>query len=229
MAWKPISLCSSLCSNQPSCARRFAHYFSSYYRSASVTTTPATLMGKAHRIGYLRKGYDAGLSPLLSQSFSSVLTLPFSPFDSDVVIWQSHPLQLGATPAQVFVDGIPQLSNPQLVSRPAADHDVPASADYTKEIADVISSHGNPYLEPARRAKNVVFVNVKNVVLREEGALKEVYSASSSLAGEGTRVVVTEGKVECVGVCALSAEEELGATMVDLKGGSIGPGLTSFG
>ncbi|RKU43925.1 hypothetical protein DL546_000883 [Coniochaeta pulveracea] len=52
----------------------------------SVTSIPARSLQQHHRIGYLRPGYDA-----------------------DLVIWDDHPLQIGATPSQVFVDGLPVL------------------------------------------------------------------------------------------------------------------------
>ncbi|GAD92509.1 conserved hypothetical protein [Paecilomyces variotii No. 5] len=44
----------------------------------SVTSVPAKSLGVHHRIGYVRPGYDA-----------------------DLVIWDSHPLSVGATPLQV--------------------------------------------------------------------------------------------------------------------------------
>lgn len=48
----------------------------------SVTSVPAKSLEQDHRIGYARAGYDA-----------------------DLVVWDSHPLSVGATPLQVFVDG----------------------------------------------------------------------------------------------------------------------------
>ena len=65
---------------------------------SAVTTHPAKTIGLDHRIGYLRPGYDA-----------------------DVVVWQSHPLSIGAAPAQVYIDGIPQIDSPVLRSRSEAD------------------------------------------------------------------------------------------------------------
>lgn len=49
---------------------------------ASVTSTPARALGLDHRIGYIRPGYDA-----------------------DLVVWDAHPLAVGATPLQVVIDG----------------------------------------------------------------------------------------------------------------------------
>ena len=53
---------------------------------ASVTSVPASAAGLSHRIGILREGADA-----------------------DVVLWDSHPLQLGATSRKVWIDGILQV------------------------------------------------------------------------------------------------------------------------
>lgn len=54
---------------------------------ASITSVPATSMGLSHRIGYVRKGYDA-----------------------DIVIWDRHPLELGTYPLEVIIDGEPTLN-----------------------------------------------------------------------------------------------------------------------
>lgn len=48
----------------------------------SVTSVPAKSLQLDHRIGYVRPGYDV-----------------------DIVVWDSHPLSLGETPLQVYIDG----------------------------------------------------------------------------------------------------------------------------
>ncbi|KAF8750742.1 Carbohydrate esterase family 9 protein [Rhizoctonia solani] len=62
---------------------------------ASLTSTPAEIAGYSHRLGYIKQGYDA-----------------------DIVIWDSHPLSLGATPQQVYIDGSPQLDEPFVLGLP---------------------------------------------------------------------------------------------------------------
>ncbi|QRW21800.1 amidohydrolase family protein [Rhizoctonia solani] len=62
---------------------------------ASLTSTPAQIAGYSHRLGYIKQGYDA-----------------------DIVIWDSHPLSLGATPQQVYIDGSPQLDEPLFCPNP---------------------------------------------------------------------------------------------------------------
>ncbi|KAL4758892.1 uncharacterized protein BDW70DRAFT_169809 [Aspergillus foveolatus] len=52
----------------------------------SVTSIPVTSMQQGHRIGYLRPGYDA-----------------------DLVIWDDHPLQVGATVVELSIDGQPAM------------------------------------------------------------------------------------------------------------------------
>lgn len=45
-----------------------AHYYglADNIALAAVTTTPATVMGMDHRVGFLKEGYDAGSSNLFS-------------------------------------------------------------------------------------------------------------------------------------------------------------------
>jgi imidazolonepropionase-like amidohydrolase len=63
-----------------------AHHYGLTEQEAfqTVTSVPANTIGLGHRIGSLKVGYDA-----------------------DVVIWDRSPLELGAAPLQVFVDGVP--------------------------------------------------------------------------------------------------------------------------
>ncbi|EEB86635.1 hypothetical protein MPER_16342, partial [Moniliophthora perniciosa FA553] len=57
-----------------------AHYYGldDNLAIAAVTSNAAEVLGMGHRIGYLQAGWG-----------------------EDVVVWDSHPLALGATPAQV--------------------------------------------------------------------------------------------------------------------------------
>ncbi|CED83667.1 Metal-dependent hydrolase, composite domain [Phaffia rhodozyma] len=174
---------------------------------SSVTTTPARAIGKDHRIGYLRDGYDA-----------------------DVVVWDSHPLTLGATPLQTYIDGIPQLEHPHFApSKPAKLQAVPSTPDWDDEPELHRQARGDPdyaAILKKRLAKNVVFKNVRNVFLKNE--LNDLV-ASSEREGENKMVIVEGGKI--VQVC----DEECSQTLqkdwevIDLKNGSVLPGLVSFG
>ncbi|KAI0828485.1 carbohydrate esterase family 9 protein [Trametes gibbosa] len=186
-----------------------AHFFGLPHNLAlaAVTTTPATVIGQDHRIGFVKEGYDA-----------------------DLVLWDSHPLALGATPQQVWIDGVAQMDTPHLLSKPAAFQKLPTTPNFDKEAEAAVEFDGLPPLEPKpSKARTVVFTNVSSVYLREGGAVAEVYSAQD---GPGT-VVVREGKLHCIGAplsaCASAVGDEDDAEYVDLEGGAISPGLVTTG
>lgn len=149
---------------------------------------------------------------------------------SDLVIWDSHPLALGATPAQVFIDGISQLNSPYVARKPKAFQVPPKVPNFDKEAEETLKYDGLPPLASVKgTAGLVVFTNVKSVFTRSTSTVERVLDLA-----EATGVVVArQGRVVCSGSHAdcftkdlLGDEQPL---IVDLKGGSISPGLTTFG
>ncbi|THH01236.1 hypothetical protein EW145_g6949 [Phellinidium pouzarii] len=187
-----------------------AHYYGlpDNLALAAVTTTPAQIMGMDHRIGYIKEGYDA-----------------------DLVIWDSHPLALGATPKQVFIDGIAQLTSPHTVQKPESFQKVPETPDFSSEVADAIKYEGLPPLAPGKSVEGtVVFTNVRSVTVRSEEG-EGVVSAFDAQRDELATIVAQSGKITCSGIknaCA-SFLGTPDAEFVNLKGGAISPGLVSFG
>ncbi|KAF9566703.1 carbohydrate esterase family 9 protein [Agrocybe pediades] len=176
---------------------------------ASVTSNAAESMGMGHRIGFLKPGYDA-----------------------DVVIWDSHPLALGATPSQVFIDGIPQLRSPYVVQKPTAYQKTPKVPSFNEEAKQAVEYEGLPPLTPKLSMVDdtVVFLNVKSVHRVKKGSIVAAFSDEDSKAGV---VVARGGSLVCHGTEALCMDAGvLGSnniTFVDLEGGSISPGLVSYG
>ncbi|EMD37398.1 hypothetical protein CERSUDRAFT_114069 [Gelatoporia subvermispora B] len=172
---------------------------------AAVTTTPAQVMGQDHRIGSIRQGYDA-----------------------DIVLWDSHPLALGATPKQVWIDGIPQLERPHSHAKPAEAQHVPKVPNFDEEADKTLEFDGLPPLEAEQvKGQTVVFTNVSTVILRDAAGLHETYATTSQ---DGV-VVVKDGAITCHGTmpsCS-SFVEGTKERHVNLEGGAIMPGLTSFG
>jgi len=170
---------------------------------ASVISTPAKILGLDHRLGFLRRGYDA-----------------------DIVLWDSHPLQLGATPAQVFIDGIPQLDKPVITHKSLAKQKAPKTPNFDDETEKTIEHEGLPPLEPTRETKLVRFINVGSVWT--PGPRRGV--SADDVEGpqlNNIEVVVREGRIVCQGECAsFHSKDEV---VVDLKGGEIAPGLTDVG
>ncbi|KAI0085138.1 hypothetical protein BDY19DRAFT_457969 [Irpex rosettiformis] len=180
---------------------------------ASVTTTSAKVLGLEHRIGYVKVGYDA-----------------------DVVLWDSHPLALGATPVQVFIDGIPQIANPHTVFKPAALQSAPETPNYDKEAEEAIRYEGLPPLLPLglNTTSTVVFANISSIFSRDRtGNVVEKFVASST-EGRAT-VVVQDGQIVCEQLASSSSCDHflpslpLEYRIINLKGGTLQPGLVSAG
>jgi hypothetical protein len=136
------------------------------------------------------------------------------------VIWSSHPLSLAATPTQVYIDGIPQLSLPgQYVAKGPTTP--PRTPNFDSEKVTTVVYEGIPPLEP-RSVKGALFVNVSGLYMRGEGS-----SGVMRVSEQAGSVGVEDGRVVCVGRCPDFAEGVV--DIVDLEGGTIIPGLTSFG
>ncbi|KAG1808290.1 composite domain of metallo-dependent hydrolase [Suillus subaureus] len=171
---------------------------------AAVTSTPARIMGQDHRIGFVREGYDA-----------------------DLVVWDSHPLALGTTPQQVWIDGTPQLSEPAVASKPASFQQAPRTPNFDLEAAAAIKYDGLPPLTPKKAKDLVVFANISSMFVPD--GMGGVMSVAE--VGEGSVVALRKGVVQCWGAAATCANEFTSedAEWIDLEGGSIAPGLISYG
>jgi hypothetical protein len=122
----------------------------------------------------------------------------------------------------VFIDGIAQFSELQVVKKPGKAQRVPKVPDFEKEAKEAIKYDGLPPLEMTRSKSDIVaFHHVRAVYMRRGNKVEQVFSAST---GDQGGIVVTErGKLACYGFkgkCSLAA---YGTDIqhVDLKGGSI--------
>ena len=164
-----------------------AHYYGlpAHLALASVISTPAKAAGLDHRIGFIKTGHDA-----------------------DIVLWDAHPLQIGATPTQVFIDGIPQLDAPYR-SPSTKSQEVPKPPKWEREARDALKYEGLQPLAPRRR----------DGLLPGVVAFTNVGEARETVYVRNGRVVVSaDGEVRAM------VQEE-----VDLRGGQIVPGLVTVG
>lgn len=194
-----------------------AHYYglSDNLALAAVTTTPAAVLGLDHRIGLVKSGYDAGMDTIFMPStFSNLI-----PLCIDIVVWDSHPLALGATPKLVFIDGIAQLEKPFSVTKPVGSQQAPLTPNFDKETKAAIRYEGLPPLEPTKAGSDIVlFTNVGSIHIRHNDTIREV-----SLTAQGLTtgdVVVENGIVTCTGLCSVPSGAK-GVERVNLEGGSI--------
>ncbi|KAE8323836.1 hypothetical protein BDV39DRAFT_208502 [Aspergillus sergii] len=167
----------------------------------AVTAIPARSVQQDHRIGYVRPGYDA-----------------------DLVIWDDHPLQVGATPLEVFIDGRAVLGNSdsleQLiessisVAPPNAPAPRPSILEHEKEEL-CSKAHNSP--------SKILFSGIKKVLVDTPTSL------------EDTRDIVLlleDGKTVCLNkrsTCLSTKQDEQNITELNLNEGYITPGLVAFG
>ena len=153
------------------------------------------------------------------------------PYFEDLVIWDSHPLALGATPTQVFIDGIAQLEFPYTVRKPDSFQKSPKVPNFDEEAKKAIMYEGLPPLAPKVKFPIddiVVFVNVNTIHQVVNGTIQLLFNADQLVP---TNVVTRNGLITCLGhdeLCLANLTDSR-ATYIDLEGGSISPGLVSFG
>ncbi|TFK72449.1 hypothetical protein BDN72DRAFT_836217 [Pluteus cervinus] len=213
---------------------QLAHYYGldPALALSSVTTVPAAAAGVGQRVGQIKEGYDA-----------------------DVVIWDSHPLSLGATPVQVWIDGIPQLEAPHILRKSLARQTVPSTPDWDKEKNETVRWEGLPPLagkkgfsvngqdghvyDAVSETQNVRFSNVTAVYsISDSGNVVALYEQATEVGVTspvlpGVDVVINDGDIVCIGYGGSPCPKVFGVNseelVIDLQGGVLAPGLTTFG
>lgn len=117
-----------------------------------------------------------------------------------------------------------------MIAKPKVFHEVPEVPNFDKEAQAAIDYDGLPPLTPVKATEEVVlFTNVKDVYASVDAGVEHTFNAQAQ-DGYGT-VVVVNGSIACVGIrgdCAAFASSKR-PHVIDLKGGSIQPGLSSYG
>ncbi|SRR6266702_1239795 len=153
----------------------------------------------------------------------------------DLVIWDSHPLALGATPTQVYIDGIAQIELPHVVEKPNSLQCVPRVPNFDSEAAKAVEYEGLPPLLPNESyIGDVLFKNVKNLFLpgADGDRIQDAFTTQGIHSG---MVIVLNGTVTCFGpenscsVGELTDSHAHPMRIINLKGGSISPTLVSYG
>lgn len=153
----------------------------------------------------------------------------------DLVIWDSHPLTLGATPKQVFIDGIAQIAEPHVVPKPVSAHVPPETPNFDREAEAAVDYDGLPPLKGEHTADLVMFTNITSAWIRKGNQVKNLFELHRlDLSDPGT-VGVEAGGIVCVGEheCAQRSAHAVSAgakpKVINLERGSIQPGLISYG
>jgi len=155
--------------------------------------------------------------------------------DADVVLWDSHPLQLGATPVAIWIDGITQPVGEAvgvLVGKGKESpewREPPNVPDWKQERQDALKWEGLPPLKVNQVSEAVAFINVSTVLVRGAEGIEHLFRPREQDHGRGV-VIVHAGKIICAGVdntCNSLVPD--GARHVDLEGGTIAPSFISYG
>lgn len=148
----------------------------------AITLTPAKLLGLDDRIGLIANGYHA-----------------------DLVIWNHHPLEIGAHPLKVFVDGQETFEHPLFDAVP-----MPVTFKDSSSVPP----------QPAPPQQPSEFRNLENWVLHN---ISRIYAhENATYSGQGLTIVVQDGKISCIGAqCAFSKD----LPSFDMHGGQVIPGM----
>lgn len=198
-----------------------AHHFGLSAGKAlrAVTSNAAKTLGLEHRIGQAKEGFDA-----------------------DLVLWDRHPLALGASPVEVIIDGIVQKKNigHDTLSESRSDtmeQTTPKQADFTEEIKrvarsrpEIIAWEEAAYPVVKSTVESVSFSNVSQVysISGERGSRKissqdaSALDPLSVLVADGQVVCVTSGHDACPGLASAKRH-------INLRGGTLIPGAVAFG
>ncbi|KAJ3939890.1 uncharacterized protein N0V96_009879 [Colletotrichum fioriniae] len=170
----------------------------------SVTSVAAQSIYQGHRIGFVQPGYDA-----------------------DLVVWDSHPLSVGATTVQVYVDGREVLDIKDSIQRlkiqvSPTNNVVPEARPYIlqEKKRDVCNRATVP-------GANVLFTGIKSSLL--ENQLPAVTLAVEQ--GQGLALVVSNGRITCLDVesrCWSTIQHD-SIVEINLANGYVTPGLVAFG
>lgn len=149
------------------------------------------------------------------------------------MVWDSHPLALAATPKQVYIDGIPQFDDPQVSPKADMFQVVPKTPNFDKEAKEAVQYDGLPPLAP-RESGDAVFTNVRSVWSQDENGVAEIYNANDEGDERLASVFISQGRINCVAKQGVSVDcmpmgVSTGVEVIDLKGGMLSPGLTTFG
>lgn len=124
------------------------------------------------------------------------------------------------------------MREPAVVPKPRSFQNAPKVPNFDDEAKKAVEYEGLPDLTPNKTLErnSAIFRNVKSLHTIKDGSVQEMFSVQEDM--EYGTVVVQNGSIICHGTgetCAQMADSGARATVIDLDGGAISPGLVSFG
>lgn len=205
-------------------AQRAYHYgWNEHLALASVTSAAATALGLDYRIG--RYVYHS----LLSLHVINMTTCSIEVGkDADLVIWERHPLRLGARPKHVIVDGFELDFNAswfkgvvqdefaekeQLETQQGPSSSLSNLHELPNRPTSTLSSENQPL-------KEACSPNTDSFILRN---ISQLYAAPGEVYTGAVDLVVEHGHVKCVGTACEQVEMPSSAPIFQMHGGVVTP------
>lgn len=180
----------------------------------AVTSVPAAAIEQDYRVGYCKTGYDA-----------------------DIVVWDDHPLSRGATPLQVFIDGITQLNDTLVEKSTGSSWLQPSAAGAPPKVKPQVK------YEPSEEVRagtcqmmtgangNLLISGISRAFLQDfpELALENPVAQTGSF-----QIILEDGKVVCAGTLAVCRDSRTriesteGYGSLRLTNGHVVPGMSAL-
>ncbi|KAJ1325694.1 N-acetylglucosamine-6-phosphate deacetylase [Microdochium nivale] len=188
-------------------AKAFGYGLPYHAALASVTTAPAERLGLGERLGKVKPGYDA-----------------------DVVVWDSDPMSVGATPLQVWIDGTAQFDDGFKLDKPRSG---PIGPDNAADAGAAVITVPPATIDEPVTTRDVIFYGVRKSFLGDDSASQHPSSTSDKTKKDQYVVVVRDGKITCTGTCesalAAALASSANVTTVHLDNGYITRPFTAIG
>jgi hypothetical protein len=164
----------------------------------SVTSVPAKSLQQDHRIGYAKAGYDA-----------------------DLVVWDSHPLSIGATPLQVYVDGKATLDPAKVKESMPKARNVKYASTQQSRVRPTQSEEykENACMSLAQDRRKIIITGITTSLLSD-------FAHDSSTSGNIT-AVIDGGKIVCLGLHEQCVTTDSTDPIFHISNGYLVPGLTA--
>lgn len=164
----------------------------------SITSVPAQSLQIDHRVGYAKPGYDA-----------------------DLVVWDSHPLLVGATALQVYIDGKPTL-DPKKVEESLSN----VQSTNSKELSAPLMRKTVPPETKKELCSKVEQAGTKFAITGIKKSYLEGHAAAATTSDNLT-MVIDSGKIVCFDSTAKCASITADGPVIALESGHVLPGLTA--
>lgn len=131
-------------------------------------------------------------------------------------------MAIGATPKQVFIDGVAQIEHPFSSTKPEALQHAPKTPNFKEETKAALQYDGLPPLEPKETISDtVIFTNFDSLFLSTGDGVEQIF-ATNGYSGAPQVAVVVDGKIICTGTAGMcSTSSYMKSRTIDLHGGSI--------